>query len=365
MSALTWEERSDLAQRFTPYLVLFPERQERGRPGTSAESIGDYHPRGIGPLLEHGQITSGAFQPLRPATLDALAASAGAKDQLLIHGRLILDPELAWKSYFDILKSLDHKGKAGRDRFPLTIYAHVQTRGDANAASKIAANLGTDFPVSDDEVGRPLFQARSNLSEDDICIQYWFCYYYDDWANQHEGDWEGISVFLRRTTDGHEPTGAGYYAHETGKRRHWSDVERSVLGGTHPLVFCAAGSHGSYFQYVSKGYVVTVPGIIIPVFKLRLRVSLSTTRVDRVADRNRYIAIEPRVEVLPDPIGPTNPNDPVWQHKKWLSFPGSWGIRALAGFAYGGPTGPSHKGLKWHNPFAWMERYCTPDFLVY
>ena len=33
--------------------------------------------------------------------------------------------------------------------------------------------------------------------------------------------------------------------------------------------------------------------------------------------------------------------------------------------AFGGPAGPSHKGLKWHNPFVWMERNCTPDFFVY
>jgi hypothetical protein len=28
-----------------------------------------------------------------------------------------------------------------------------------------------------------------------VALQYWFCYYFDDWANIHEGDWESITIF--------------------------------------------------------------------------------------------------------------------------------------------------------------------------
>ena len=93
--------------------------------------------------------------------------------------------------------------------------------------------------------------------------------------------------------------------------------------------------------------------------------AVASIAVDRVAVDRSVALIEPQVEVLPDPIGPDDPQDRAWQHKKWISFPGSWGMRLLLGLAYGGPTGPSHKGLKWHNPFVWVERTCTPDFLVY
>jgi hypothetical protein len=365
MSVLTWEERNDLALRFAPHLILFPEQQERSRPGIQIGNIGDYHPRGIRPLLERSQLSSGLLQPRRTATLAGLATSASAKGELLILGKLIPNPELAWQSYFMILNSTDPGGQTGRHRFPLTIYARVQTRGESNAASKFAANIGKDYPVLDEEVGRPFFQLDSKSTEDDLSIQYWFCYYYNDWANQHEGDWEGICVFLQSTSAGYNPVGASYYTHETGIRRHWTEVERSVIRGTHPLVFGAAGSHASYFQFVKGGYVVTVPGFILPGVHLRLRVSVSSTQVDHVTDRNHSHPIEPHVEVLPDPIGPTDQGNPAWQHKQWLRFPGSWGIRPLAGIGYGGPTGPSHKGLKWHNPFAWMERYCAPDYFVY
>ena len=113
------------------------------------------------------------------------------------------------------------------------------------------------------------------------------------------------------------------------------------------------------------GYLTTVKNLIVPVLGLELNVGFTTTRVDRVPDARKRPPLEPRVELLPDPIAPADPNHPAWQHKKWMAFPGTWGVRLLGGLIYGGPQGPSHKGLKWHNPFAWMERYCTPDYLVY
>jgi hypothetical protein len=67
MSALTWEERSELAQRFAPHPVLFPEQQERSRFGKPMGDIGDYHPRGIRPLLERSQLSSDLLQPRRAA----------------------------------------------------------------------------------------------------------------------------------------------------------------------------------------------------------------------------------------------------------------------------------------------------------
>jgi hypothetical protein len=364
MPTLTWEERTELAQRFAPRLVLFPEQQNLSRPGKEDKNIGDYHPRGIGPLLERGVIATGAFQARQPAALDTLADCASSTAQLILLGKPLPNPDRAWQSYFDILGAADRDGRAGRERFPLTIYACARTRAEAYAASQSAAALGKDSPPDSNEVGRPFFKPE-NAAADDVAIQYWFCYYYDDWANQHEGDWEGICVFLRRDRADYAAVGASYYAHETGKRRHWTEVECAGAGRTHPLVFVAAGSHASYFQHVDFGYVTTVPGFIIPVLGLRLQVDVSTTRVDRVADSRADQPIAPRVELLPNPIGPADPDDPAWQHVKWLAFPGTWGVRLMGGLIYGGPRGPSHKGLKWHNPFAWMERYCSPDFLAY
>lgn len=357
MPALTWEDRCELAERYAPHLVLFPEEQALGRPGKFSEHAGDYHPRGIALLLERSVLNTGRFRPRERATIDSLAKK-NADAQLVILGKRVPDPDFAWRSYFDLLDARDQTGTTGRERFPVTVYARVLTRAEANRA-------GDALPVSQDEVGRPFFKREGGAAEDDVSIQYWLAYYYDDWANQHEGDWEGINLFLRRTSEGYAPVGAGYYSHETGTRRRWSDIERSQFGGDHPLVYVAAGSHASYFQYTKGGYVVTVPGLIVPVLKIKLKVSFSTTQVDLVPDKERFSPVAPRVEMLPDPVGPPNSQHPAWEHDKWLAFPGSWGIRPLYGFGYGGPRGPRFKGLKWHKPFVWVERHCAPDFLVY
>lgn len=334
---------------------MFPEDQTRARPGLQTELIGDYRPRGVEPLLARGVIPAGAFKPRQPATLDALAACTREDDALILLRKPLPNPDYAWRLYFDILN---------RARFPLMTYARVQTRGEALAASRDPAKIGKDDPVWSCEVGRPFFQPGT-ASDDDVSIQYCFYYLYDDWANQHEGNWEGICVFLQRAGADYSPVGASYYAHETGKRRHWADVERATTGGTHSLVFVAAGSHASYFQFVALGYMTTIPGLFVPILGLRFKVDVSTTRLDRVPDAREFQPLEPGVEFLPDPVAPDDPNAQARQHKKWMAFPGTWGVRLLGGLIYGGPYGPSHKGLKWHSPFAWMERYCSPDYLVY
>ncbi|MBM3127904.1 MAG: hypothetical protein FJ009_04620 [Chloroflexi bacterium] len=353
MSLLTWEERFQLARRFAPRLVLFPEDHARARPGKQTERIGDYHPRPIELLLERGALWRGWFTPRQPATLDALAACTSADDQLILLGKPLPNPDFAWDLYFELL---DHA------RFPLTTYARVQTRGEARAASRDANAIGKDAPLESDEVGRPFYHAP-RAADDDVSIQYWFCYFYDDWANQHEGDWEGICVFLRRDGAEYTPVGASYYAHETGTRRHWAEVEKAE--GDHPRVYVAAGSHASFFQFVARGYVTTVKNLIVPVLGLKLNIGFATQRVDRVPDARECAPLAPRVELLPDPVAPAHRDDAAVRHKKWLAFPGRWGARLLSGLVYGGPLGPSHKGLKWHNPFVWMERYCAPDYLVY
>jgi len=364
-AVLSWADRVKLAERFAPHLVLFPEEQGLARPGKKSDGIGDYHPRGVGLLLAHSTLFAGVLTPQQGASLHTLSDCKNPNAQLRILGSPLPNPDLAWKSYFGILDEKDGNQQTGRERFPPTIYARVQTRGEANAASQDPKNLGKEDPLDlRKEVGRPFFKPDT-VADDDVSVQYWFCYYYDDWENQHEGDWEGICIFLRRDGTDFKAVGTSYYAHETGTRRHWEDVERTGSGIAHPLVYVAAGSHASYFQYVDTGYTTTVKNVILPLLKLKLKVGFDTARVDRVLERQRCKPIKPGVELLPDPIGPDDKAAPAWENIKWLAFPGRWGINVLGELGYGGPTGPRWKGLKWCNPFAWMERHCGPDFLAY
>jgi hypothetical protein len=88
-------------------------------------------------------------------------------------------------------------------------------------------------------------------SNDDLWLQYWFWYFYNDYnlignflkAGLHEGDWEMIQIRLQDET----PDLAIFAQHATAETRRWSQVD--LMPGTQrPLVYVARGSHASYFE---------------------------------------------------------------------------------------------------------------------
>ena len=72
-----------------------------------------------------------------------------------------------------------------------------------------------------------------------VAIEYWFLYLYNDFYDQHEADWEGVTVVLENDT----PLGATYSQHQGRKWVAWSAL--STTGG-HPIVYVARGSHAEY-----------------------------------------------------------------------------------------------------------------------
>jgi hypothetical protein len=90
-----------------------------------------------------------------------------------------------------------------------------------------------------------------------IILQYWYFYDYDDWrsqfqgANDHEGDWETVSVFLQTNCDlTLAPIGVAFSQHGftcLSIYRKW-DSQNLHKAGQHPVVFVAGGSHAGYFD---------------------------------------------------------------------------------------------------------------------
>jgi hypothetical protein len=85
---------------------------------------------------------------------------------------------------------------------------------------------------------------------DQLWLQYWLFYYYNDkgllGSGLHEGDWEMVQ--FRIGADG-TPEAATYAQHTYGEKADWADVEKE--NGPHgpaPVVYCARGSHASYFR---------------------------------------------------------------------------------------------------------------------
>jgi hypothetical protein len=112
----------------------------------------------------------------------------------------------------------------------------------------------------------PTYYVRAVRDAGYLVLQYWFFYAMNDWrstfggVNDHEGDWEQITLFLTEPDEG-EPQLAwvAFSAHdEVGDdlRRRVDDPDLQLVDGTHPVVHAGAGSHSG--TYLPGDYIVTV-----------------------------------------------------------------------------------------------------------
>ena len=85
-----------------------------------------------------------------------------------------------------------------------------------------------------------------------LALQYWMFYVYNDWNNLHEGDWEMIQLNFDAASAAealHEtPVEVGYSQHTGGERAGWGDDKLEIVGGSHPVVYPASGSHAGFFD---------------------------------------------------------------------------------------------------------------------
>ncbi len=173
--------------------------------------------------------------------------------------------------------------------------------------------------------------ARQDDEPDQLVLQYWFYWYFNDWNNKHEGDWEGIQLLFDTGSVeealARDPVSVGYAQHEGGERADWnaSKLERE---GDRPVVYPSAGSHASYFgaalylgRSASEGF-----------------------GCDTTAGPSDRVPAD--IQLLPTTV--QDANDPL----AWLTFGGRWGERQSG--AFNGPTGPATKE-RWTNPIDWHD----------
>ena len=165
-----------------------------------------------------------------------------------------------------------------------------------------------------------------------LSLQYWLYYAFNDWNNTHEGDWEMIQLVFD-TNDAAEalrrrPTFVGYSQHEGAEQAAWGDDKLEIVGGTHPVVHPAAGSHANFFDEglhlgssASEG--VGCDDTTGPTFDIRPEVR--TIPSDALQARDRF---------------------------PWIEFEGRWG--ELQRSIFNGPTGPNLKS-QWTKPIEWSE----------
>jgi len=221
-----------------------------------------------------------------------------------------------------------------------------------------------------------LYDEESNT----YALQYWFFFYFNDFADIHEGDWESIAIILGNDF---QPLKVGYSAHAGrcpleawtevggGYQLDWDWVEKL---GDHPVVYVGNGGHASYFYRGSTRIFCKTrewfgfaehhngDGIwILPEGVSREEAHVPAGKPDSEILRWDEIEILPRLCSI-DEEAPTS----------WLVFSGSWGqrphvLRTQHGTVVGqttvevlpcnGPDGPPFNtdGKKWLKPFEWVN----------
>lgn len=211
-----------------------------------------------------------------------------------------------------------------------------------------------------------------------IALQYWFFYVMNDWrstfagVNDHEGDWELVTVYLADHGDHVEPRWVGLSTHDErgdALRRRWDDPELA-RHGNHPIVYVGAGSHSG--AVLPGDYVVAVdPPIVRPVTSVlsrALAIILPWVDVGKVGLRIPYVDYHRGDGTS---IGPGQGS--AW-HRVLISdetpwvreFRGLWGLDT--GDRFGGeraPAGPRYERngrirRSWSDPVGWVGLHKVP-----
>ena len=203
-------------------------------------------------------------------------------------------------------------------------------------------------------------------SEDEVTvIQYWFNYYYDDWANEHEGDWEMACVLVK---DG-VPVGVAVSQHEGGEYREWSGLESR---GARPVLYVAAGSHALYFETGAHLTTREMFGLRIGAVDAPVIGGSVLEFVDFTPRDGKGVVLDDaKVLLIPEP----DPETGLWGHTEhsencdgncehnfeWLNFRGHWGGTAFLQGSASGPLGPAFTGLRWDDPRMWVDVVCRKE----
>ena len=177
---------------------------------------------------------------------------------------------------------------------------------------------------------------------DQLALQYWFYYVFNDWNNTHEGDWEMIQLVFdardAREALSRAPFEVGYSQHEGAERAEWGEDDKlEVVEGTHPVVHPAAGSHANFYGEA-------------------LHLGRSASEGVGCDDTTG-----PTIEIRPDVR--TIPSDTATARRQfpWIEFAGRWG--ELQRSIFNGPTGPNLK-TQWTRPVEWSEGWRSRSVAV-
>jgi hypothetical protein len=172
----------------------------------------------------------------------------------------------------------------------------------------------------------------SEEGEPGIAVQYWYFYYFNDFANKHEGDWEMVQVMFDEANTAEEalqqePTRTAYSGHAGGELADWTDKKVEKVG-IRPVVYVTTGANAAHYS----------EGTFVGVAKRGQVFGCDPTT-------GPHRSVDPEVVLLPDEA-------PTQGEFAWLSFAGLWGEES--GSHFSGINGPAARE-RWDEPFTWAN----------
>jgi hypothetical protein len=268
--------------------------------------------------------------------------------------------------------------------FSVSLLARGRVPGEAAiAAEKIYRRF--------QEQGEPLrYYGRVVRQNSWIVLQYWYFYVFNDWrsrffgANDHESDWEMISVYLTgdETTGELQPVWVAYASHDyqgDDLRRRWDDPEL-IKVGEHPVAYVAAGSHATYFhpgEYLTEielsflSPAARILGRLQRFWRYRLRQYSASDQPLQSIFRVPFVDYARGDGLSIGQGGVKTWHEPfLLNSPPWVShYRGLWGLYTRDPFAgEDAPAGPMYNRdgsvrRAWYDPLGWagLDKVTPPD----
>jgi hypothetical protein len=225
----------------------------------------------------------------------------------------------------------------------------------------------------------------------ELAINYFFHYPLSNWKehggyNNHSGDWEGVTLFLRKDGNDWIPDRMAFSQHvkyissntpwKGGQEVKWKDLmidssrqykDGVVTSSKHkPMVWVGLGGHASYPYPGSTQWQQINPGSLWRCSPL-INLGCTEHHSGQISYNNMYF--ESSVEYLPR-VGSGVKNE-GGEAPEWLLYSGTWGDPDKGDPAKDAPRGPvfqdleltgiisdsAGQGLRWLDPWAWSKDF--------